>query len=74
MPPDHEDGLFQMPPESAIPPGVDRRSFINRSAVIGAAAVMTGKTVTVEARTQQAEKDAARPKLGHQLSPDLDVV
>ena len=71
----NEDGLFQLPPVSSPnADGVDRRSFLMRSAVIGAAAVMTGKTVTAEARAQQAEKEAAKPRMGHQLSPDLHVV
>src|SRR6476620_3472023 len=45
-----------------------------RSAVIGAAAVMTGKTWTREARAEQAAKEAAAPKLGSILSADLNVV
>jgi len=57
-----------------IPRGVDRRSFLMRSAVIGAAAVMTGKVVTPEARAAQAAKEAGAPKLGATLSPNLDVV
>lgn len=57
-----------------LPPGVDRRSFLMRNAVIGAAAVMTGGAWTREARAQQATKEAGAPKLGGTLSPDLDVV
>ncbi len=53
---------------------VDRRSFLMRSAVIGAAAVMTGTSWTPEARAQQAAKEAAAPRLGATLSPDLNVV
>jgi L-serine dehydratase len=45
-----------------------------RNAAIGAAAVMTGKTWTKEARAEQAAKEAAAPKLGATLSPDLNVV
>src|SRR5258708_27663546 len=45
-----------------------------RNAVIGAAAVMTGKAWTPEARAQQAAKEAGASKLGAMLSPDLDVV
>jgi L-serine dehydratase len=45
-----------------------------RNAVIGAAAVMTGTNWTPAARAQQAAKEAAAPKLGSALSPDLDVV
>ena len=36
------------------PGNIDRRSFLMRNAVIGAAAVMTGKAWTAEARAQQA--------------------
>ena len=36
-----------------VPSGVDRRSFLMRSAVVGAAAVMTGKIVILlTARTE----------------------
>src|SRR6478735_9127573 len=52
----------------------DRRTFLMRHSVIGAAAVMTGTTWTPEARAQQAAKEAAAPKLGATLSPDLNVV
>jgi L-serine dehydratase len=68
-----------------VPPGVDRRTFLMRNAVIGASAVMTGATWTPEARAAQAAKEAkapaakapARPvgaKLGATMSPELDVV
>src|SRR5436305_3124156 len=62
------------PNDTAPPAGFDRRSFLIRNAVIGAAAVMTGRTWTPEARAQQAAKEAAAPKLGGVLSPDLNVV
>jgi L-serine dehydratase len=46
-----------------------------RSGVIGAAAVMTGRAWTPEARAAQAAKEAGGAKLGASpLSPDLDVV
>jgi L-serine dehydratase len=35
---------------------------------------MTGRTWTPEARAQQAAKEAAAPKLGATLSPELNVV
>jgi L-serine dehydratase len=65
-----------------VPAGVDRRTFLMRNAVIGAAAVMTGTTWTPEARAEQAAKEAAaKPaaksgaKLGSSpISADLDVV
>src|SRR5262249_51919899 len=73
--PANDDGLFPAPPvESVLPPDIDRRSFLMRNAVIGAAAVMTGTTWTPEARARQAAKEAAQPKLGAIMSPDLDVV
>jgi L-serine dehydratase len=62
---------------------IDRRTFVMRNAVIGAAAVMTGASWTPEARAQQAGKEAAakppakpptKPKMGEGMSPDLDVV
>src|SRR5687767_11437282 len=52
----------------------DRRTFLMRNSVIGAAAVMTGTTWTPQARAQQAAKEAGAPKLGGTLSPDLNVV
>src|SRR3954453_8403859 len=61
-------------PESPISANIDRRSFIVRNAVIGAAAVMTGRTWTPEARAAQAVKEAGEHKLGGVLSPNLDVV
>src|SRR5688572_24095445 len=73
--PANDDGLFQAPlAESEIPAGVDRRSFLVRHGVIGAAAVMTGATWTPEARAAQAAKEAGPPKQGAALSPDLEVV
>ena len=44
---------------SPLAEGIDRRSFLMRNAVIGAAAVMTGTTWTPEARAAQAAKEAA---------------
>src|SRR3954471_6847634 len=37
-----------------IPPGVDRRNFLMRSAVVGAAAMMTGKSLLAADRTSEA--------------------
>jgi L-serine dehydratase len=60
-----------------VPPGVDRRTFFMRSAVIGAAAVMTGRTVSAQDRLAGA-KVAASTKQGTPppppLSPALNVV
>src|SRR6185312_13102268 len=65
--------------ESVIPSGIDRRTFIIRNAVIGAAAVMTGKVWTPDARAQQAAKESAakssQPALNSSsMSENLDVV
>src|SRR5690348_1356001 len=69
------DPAQNIPPEcDHLPANVDRRTFLIRHAVIGAAAAMTGTTWTLEARAQQATKEAAAPKLGGTLSPDLNVV
>jgi len=40
----------------AVPPGVDRRKFLMRSAVVGAAAMMTGKSLLAAERTTEAVK------------------
>jgi L-serine dehydratase len=63
-----------LPEESANASTINRRSFLMRNAVIGAAAVMTGRTWTPEARAAQAAKEAGAPKLGATMSPDLNVV
>ena len=62
-----------------IPPGVDRRNFLIRSAVGGAAAVMMGRVVSAEERTAMAiatMPPQAKAKTGTPppLSADLDVV
>src|SRR5580698_3451854 len=67
--------IFSSPPKiSDLPEGIDRRRFLMRSSVIGASAVLTGTSWTEAARAQQAAREAAAPKLGSQLSPDLNVV
>jgi L-serine dehydratase len=72
---DKNDGLFQpLPAAAAVPPGIDRRSFLMRNAVIGAAAVMTGCETAPEKRTEQAAKEAAQPKKGSTTDPELNVV
>jgi L-serine dehydratase len=65
-----------------IPEGIDRRSFLIRSAVIGAAAVMTGCDMPKEEQAKRAASEAAGPPaapaastgLGSSMSADLDVV
>src|SRR5215510_7959421 len=63
-----------LPAESGNLSNLDRRSFLMRNAAIGAAAVMTGRTITPEARAQKAKEEAGAPKLGAAMSPDLEVV
>src|SRR5262245_42849837 len=53
-----------------VPPGVDRRTFMMRSAVIGSAAVIMGRPVS--AAEQAAGAKAPPPKVV--LSPNLEVV
>src|SRR4026208_1679151 len=59
-----------------IPPGVDRRHFLIRSAVGGAPAVMTGRTLSAPERTAMA--GATLPPQAKESTPplaaDLNVV
>jgi L-serine dehydratase len=59
-----------------IPPGVDRRNFLIRSAVGGAAAVMTGRSVSAEERRAMAIATLPPQATGSTppLSGDLNVV
>ena len=57
---------------ASVPPGVDRRTFLMRSAVITSAAIITGCTPSEKERTEAATAPA--PKVVENLSPDLDVV
>jgi L-serine dehydratase len=61
-----------------IPPGVDRRSFLIRSAVAGAAVVMTGKSLSAKERTVKSLATLpVLPQAGAPappLSKDLNVV
>ena len=72
---DHDRPLLSTSEFTApdVPAGVDRRAFMMRSAVIGAAAVMTGCSPTQE---RPAETTAAPPppQPAGNVSPDLDVV
>jgi len=77
-----EDPLADTSPliSQEVPPGVDRRHFLIRSAVGGAAAVMMGQTVSAEARTAMAlatMPPQAKPQAKGStppLSADLNVV
>jgi len=71
------------PADVDVPAGTDRRSFLMRSAVIGAAAVMTGCDMPKEERAERATSEAATPPaapaakppaMGSTMSSDLDVV
>ena len=77
---DNNDNVFpELPVELNLPENIDRRTFLIRNAVIGAAAAMTGTVWTSEARAQQAAKEAAQksplpPLDSTSMSQDLDVV
>lgn len=73
--PDEHQADFQDPLGSetevtsqAIPAGVDRRTFMMRSAVVGATAVLTGRDVSAEERKQ---RSTAKPP---PLAANLNVV
>src|SRR5215813_684061 len=51
-----------------IPPGVDRRTFMMRGSVVGAAALIMGRTLSAQERAQKSTGTAP------QLSPELEVV
>ena len=76
----NDNALF--PPsltDAAVPEGADRRTFLVRSAVIGAAAVMTGCDVPKEERVEKAAAEAAKataaPRaMGSGMSDKLNVV
>ena len=57
-----------------IPPGVDRRHFLIRSAVGGAAAVMTGRTLSAQDRTAMAVATMPPQAAAPPLAADLNVV
>src|SRR5262249_24087395 len=59
-----------------IPHGVDRRGFLMRTAVGGAAAVMTGCSASPEEKTAKAVATVPPPAASSTppLAPDLDVV
>src|SRR5437762_1797001 len=77
---DNNDNVFpEFSAELNLPANIDRRTFLIRNAVIGAAAAMTGTVWTTEARGQQAAKEAAGksplpPLDSTSMSPDLDTV
>ena len=64
--PDVRDDLNSI----SVPAGIDRRTFLMRSAVIGAATVISGRAMSAQEQTARAS--AAAP-LGGTMSPDLDV-
>jgi L-serine dehydratase len=73
----NEELFPELAAESNLPENIDRRTFLIRNAVIGAAAAMTGTVWTIEARAQQAAKEAAKSGTkpdSTPLSPDLNVV
>jgi L-serine dehydratase len=66
---DRED-LLGSPDElisQKIPKGVDRRSFLIRSAIVGAAAIMTGRTISAKERTEKAVASIPTPRFSSKL-------
>jgi L-serine dehydratase len=53
-----------------VPQGVDRRTFLMRSAVVGATAVITGRVISAQEQAQRAIAPAPAPA----LDPKLNVV
>ena len=71
-----DDGLI-LPDldQTPVPPGVDRRAFMMRSAVVGAVAVITGcKPADKGQGAAVPPPAAAAPKPAGGLSQDLEVV
>src|SRR5215510_6002609 len=69
----HDDNSFVLDREVTsvdVPPGIDRRTFMMRSAVVSAATLISGRTLT--AQQQTAAASAPPPQVN--LSPDLNVV
>ncbi|HKB06869.1 MAG TPA: serine dehydratase beta chain, partial [Candidatus Polarisedimenticolia bacterium] len=56
-----------------VPAGVDRRAFMMRSAVAGAAAVIAGRPLTAAAAAPSAAPAGPPQSAGH-MSPTLNVV
>ena len=61
---------------NGFPPGVDRRAFLMRSAMIGAMSVMSGAAISCEEKREKAARTTAETGTAPTppLSPDLDVV
>src|SRR6266576_5393136 len=74
--PDRDDPLGRPDQldSAAIPPGVDRRTFLMRSAVVGATVVITGAQMSCQDRTARATAPARNVPDEPPLSADLNVV
>jgi L-serine dehydratase len=58
-----------------VPPGIDRRTFLMRSAVVGSAAVITGQTISAQERAQRSTAPPPQgPSPAPPLAANLDVV
>jgi L-serine dehydratase len=68
----HEDPLADTSyvMSEAIPSGVDRRTFVMRGAVVAAAAVITGRSISAQEKTARSTAPAPAPP----LDPNLNVV
>jgi L-serine dehydratase len=71
MPEENNDPLgCPEPPVEEIPPGVDRRTFLMRSAVVGATTVILGRSLSANERTLR----SIAPPPARLCSDELDVV
>lgn len=57
--------------DQEIPSGVDRRDFLIRSAVVGAAAIMTGRTASASERIAKAVSSIPQQSPAPPLDPNL---
>jgi L-serine dehydratase len=74
---DREDPLTDDLLNQEVPEGVDRRTFLMRSAVVGSAAVITGVTVSAQERAHRSTAPAKKPQgpaPTPPLAPNLNVV
>jgi L-serine dehydratase len=69
----HDDKTPSTPDVELAPPGVDRRTFLMRSAVVGSAAVISGRALSAEEQAKVAAKVADPPVVKGAVSPELDV-
>jgi L-serine dehydratase len=73
-PKDEMSSLLEDLDGADVPKGIDRRKFLMHSAVVGAAAVLTGCKPAEKTEVPAAPAPAPPPQPAAQMSADLDVV